>query len=156
MPYFEWDGFIDRFKSTAAPWAKPPNLYTPNDPGSISALLNKVVSKRGPYDCFTGPRDGSTIKNHFAPPSFKGPATWIHTWPNELDILLHHASKRRYFVLRSLNNRWEYIILCVFRHGCFFTTARFGRATARHMVDDQTQCYRDPKEPGPGSYDIAR
>lgn len=93
VPPFEWDGFIPRFKDDSPVWKKPPNCYNPKDTGSISALLNKVVSKRGPYDCFTGPRDETTIKNHFAPPSFKGPLNWFNTWPNELDILLNHPNK---------------------------------------------------------------
>lgn len=93
LPSFEWDGFVARFKDESPVWKKAPNCYDPNDPGSISALLNKVVSKRGPYDCFTGPRDETTIKNHFAPPLFKGPLNWFNTWPNELEILLKHPRK---------------------------------------------------------------
>lgn len=95
LPEFEWDGFADRLKGTSPEWRQAPNRYNPKDVGSISALLEKTVSKRGPYDCFTGPRDGTTIKNHFAPPSFKGPLDWFKTWPNELDHLLNHKDKSR-------------------------------------------------------------
>lgn len=93
VPSFEWDGFVPRFKSESPAWKKAPNCYNPKDSGSIAALLSKVVSKRGPYDCFTGPRDETTIKNYFAPPSFKGPLNWFYTWPNELELMLKHPLK---------------------------------------------------------------
>lgn len=73
IPMFEWDGFLSRFKDTTKPWSLAPNRYDANDRGSIEELLQKVVSRRGPYDLFTGPRDNSTIKNHFSRPKSGGP-----------------------------------------------------------------------------------
>ncbi|KAF2893014.1 hypothetical protein ILUMI_13154 [Ignelater luminosus] len=133
IPTFEMDGFVDRFKDKNPSYTKPPNLYNPVDFGSINALLMKKVSKRGPYDLFTGRRDGSTIKNHFSPPAFKG-LDWFHTYPNELDILLNHPAKQRI--------------------GKFLQEARFGKATLRHMIDDLTFCYHDPDEPSPCHYEV--
>lgn len=95
VPPFEWDGFADRFKTPSQPWKIAPNRYSVRDRGSIAAKLAKVVSKRGPYDLFTGPRDETTIKNHFAPPAFKGPLNWFNTWPSELDNLLHSYKQRQ-------------------------------------------------------------
>lgn len=95
VPTFEWDGLADRFKGASQPWKLAPNRYTAKDHGSMTTKLSKVVSKRGPYDLFTGPRDDSTIKNHFAPPAFKGPLNWFNTWPNELDNLLHGHKKQQ-------------------------------------------------------------
>lgn len=60
----------------------------------IDATLKKVVSRRGPYDMFTGPRDNTTIKNHFSPSVDKVPEYYFIN-PSPLDILLHHPSKSR-------------------------------------------------------------
>ncbi|XP_031352458.1 lymphocyte expansion molecule-like [Photinus pyralis] len=135
-PSFERDGFVNRFKSADKPWTKPPNLYTPVDRGSLRALMDKVVSKRGPYDLFTGPRDDSTIKNHFAPPTFKGPINFFNVYPAELDVFLNHPRNQT--------------------RGRFLNEKRFGIATMRHMIDDPTQVRRDPDDPSPCTYDISR
>ncbi|GJQ85920.1 hypothetical protein Trydic_g21771 [Trypoxylus dichotomus] len=133
-PPFEWDGFVDRFKTPSKSWSKPPNLYNPKDTASIEALLNKIVSKKGPYNLFTGPRDPSTIKNHFAPPKQCTPDKY-YTWPNGLDYLLHHPSKRSY--------------------GSFLKDARFRKKpTVRMLIDDLTTCYRNPIDPSPATYNI--
>lgn len=133
-PPFEWDGFLDRFKVPSKSWSKPPNLYNPIVDGSIESLLTKVVSKKGPYNLFTGPRDGSTIKNHFTPAKKCAPDKY-YTWPNGLDYLLHHLSKRRY--------------------GALLKDARFRKKpTVRMLMNDLTTCYRDPNEPSPATYDI--
>lgn len=95
VPPFEWDGFMDRFRRPSRSWEMAPNRYDPIDRGTIQTLLNKVVSKRGPYDLFTGPRDNTTIKNHFAPPERCTPDKY-YTWLQGLDFLLHHPSKRLY------------------------------------------------------------
>ncbi|KRT79409.1 hypothetical protein AMK59_8469 [Oryctes borbonicus] len=132
-PPFEWDGFVDRFKTPSKSWSKPPNLYNPKDVGSIEALLNRVVSKKGPYNLFTGPRDSTTIKNHFAPPKRCTPDKY-YTWPNGLDYLLHHPSKRR----------------C----GSYLKDARFRKKpTVRMLIDDLATCYRNPHDPSPATYD---
>lgn len=89
-PTFEFDGFVSRFKNTEPPFRKAPNRY--NIP--VKSIVDKEVSKRGPYDCFTGPRDGTTIKNKFAPPLFKPPDQFF-VIPSEMDQLLTHPSKRR-------------------------------------------------------------
>ncbi|KAK9754101.1 hypothetical protein QE152_g1596 [Popillia japonica] len=133
-PPFEWDGFINRFPVQSKPWHQPPNLYNPIDVGSLEELIAKVVSKKGPYNLFTGPRDSSTIKNHFAPPKRCAPDKY-YTWPNGLDYLLHHPSKRR----------------C----GIFLKDNRFRKTpTVRMLMSDLTTCYRDPNDPGPATYDI--
>ncbi|KAF5284235.1 hypothetical protein FQR65_LT00235 [Abscondita terminalis] len=106
VPAFEWDGFVDRFKSAEPPWKKPPTWYSPVDTTSISATLRKLVSKRGPYDLFTGPRDDTNIKNHFGKSTFSGPLTYFFLWPNDFELLLRHP--------RNKNK------------GKFFKSSRFG------------------------------
>lgn len=133
LPTFEWDGFVDRFKSTEKPWSKPPNLYNPKDFGSFTALLEKVVSKRGPYDVFTGPRDETTIKNHFVPAKFKRTDNFFNK-VSDLDLMLRHFKNKN--------------------KGRFFQEQRFGLATQRHMIDDPTQVKKNPNDPSPTTYNI--
>lgn len=131
---FEFDGFIDRFKPPYKPWAMAPNKYRPVDRGSIEKLLSRVVSKRGPYDMFTGPRDGTTIKNYFSPPLNCSPDKY-YSYLDGVNYLLHHPSKKM--------------------TGSFFKATRFPKyPTSRMMMTDISTCYRDPQFPGPASYDI--
>lgn len=131
---FEFDGFVDRFKPPYKPWAMPPNKYRPVDRNSIEKLLSRVVSKRGPYDLFTGPRDGTTIKNHFAPPLKCSPDKY-YSYLDGANYLLLHPNKKM--------------------TGQFFKANRFPKYPAtRMMMNDISTCYRDPKFPGPASYDI--
>lgn len=95
IPSFEWDGLADRFERRERSWELPCNRYTIDDFGGIDATLKKVVSKRGPYDIFTGPRDGTTVKGYFAPSSFRGAKTWPRSLPGCLDRLLKHKSKAK-------------------------------------------------------------
>lgn len=97
IPTFEWDGLATRFKISEPPYRKAPNRY--NLPPTC--ITDKVVSKRGPYDTFTGPRDQTTIKNHFAPPLFKSPDT-IYNIPSEIDHLLHHPNKKRFVFCENI------------------------------------------------------
>ncbi|KAK9874122.1 hypothetical protein WA026_002475 [Henosepilachna vigintioctopunctata] len=135
VPRFEWDGFASRFKDDEPPFRKPPNLYKIPDPGSLEALKARVVSSKGPYNLFTGERDGTSIKNHFSPPKDDAPDKY-HLEPSDLDKLLHHPSKKR----------------C----GKFLKDERFPkRPTARMQLSDLTMCYKDPNDPGPGHYDLS-
>ncbi|XP_066998527.2 ciliary microtubule-associated protein 2 [Anabrus simplex] len=84
---FEWDGFVERGIRFRKSWELPPNRYNYIEQNSITGKVNKKVSERGPYDIFTGPRDESTIKNHFAPSAFKGAKNWLRSLPSELDRL---------------------------------------------------------------------
>ncbi|XP_045465475.1 lymphocyte expansion molecule-like isoform X1 [Harmonia axyridis] len=133
---FEWDGLQQRFKDTEPSFRKPPNLYNVPDPNSLEALMKRVVSIRGPYNLFTGKRDGTSIKNHFSPPYTIVPDRY-HLEPSDIDIMLHHPMKSRY--------------------GKFFQEERFPKKpTSRMQLADLTMCYKDPEEPGPGHYDLSR
>ncbi|KAJ8950772.1 hypothetical protein NQ318_011265, partial [Aromia moschata] len=132
---FEWDGFMDRFKSRAPSYTLAPNRYRVNDGKDVRNIVDKTVSLRGPYDLFTGPRDGSTIKNHFSPATMVVPE-YGFVKPSDVDILLKHPSKKR----------------C----GRFLKGQRVPKKpTVRSMLNDLCLCYRDPNEPGPAHYDFA-
>lgn len=134
IPTFEWDGFVERFKDTAKNWNLAPNRYSVKDRGDMNALLTKIVSKRGPYELFTGPRDYTTIHNHFSLPKKLGPDKY-YTYPTELDYVLHHPSKSRY--------------------AKFLKGPRFPKVpTSRLMLKDLSMCYKDPDDPGPANYKI--
>lgn len=94
LPTLEWDGFAERFKDTSKKWSLAPNRYTVKDFGDMDAIKTKIVSKRGPYDLFTGPRDNTTIKNHFSLPK-QIREDKFYTWPSDLDYVLHNPQKRR-------------------------------------------------------------
>ncbi|KAJ3636514.1 hypothetical protein MTP99_000054 [Tenebrio molitor] len=130
-PTFEWDGFAPRFKTTEPPYRKAPNRY--NLPHYC--ITDKVVSKRGPYDTFTGPRNETTIKNHFAPALFKPPDAF-YTVPSAMDHLLHHPSKNR----------------C----GKFFLDERFPEGMSIKVSKNGFAMYeRDPEYPSPAEYDVS-
>ncbi|KAL3271294.1 hypothetical protein HHI36_021784 [Cryptolaemus montrouzieri] len=132
---FEWDGLVTRFKDTEPAFRKPPNRYKVPDPNSLEALMNRVVSTKGPYNLFTGKRDGTSIKNHFSPPYTVVPDRY-HLEPSDIDKMLHHPMKGRY--------------------GKFLQEERFPKKpTARMLLADLTMCYKEPKEPGPGHYDMS-
>ncbi|XP_018329154.1 lymphocyte expansion molecule-like [Agrilus planipennis] len=137
VPSFEWDGFVDRFRGTSQSWKQPPNIYNVKDGGGIDDLVAKRVSIRGPYDLFTGPRDGSTIKNHFSPGIDKGPEEYFKVYPSEFDKLLTSFDKRRY--------------------GKFYKARRWGaKPTYRNALNDMSLCYKNPSEPGPAHYSILK
>lgn len=94
-PAFQWSIHKSRFKPELSyKWRQCPTLYKPNDVGSIETLLKKRVSTRGPYDLFTGPRDYSSIKNHFCQKSVDAPDK-VYDVPNSLDYLLKHPRKKK-------------------------------------------------------------
>ncbi|XP_050311202.1 lymphocyte expansion molecule isoform X2 [Anthonomus grandis grandis] len=133
-PTFEYDGLQDRFKSTAKSYHLPPNLYELHDMKNTADIVKRVVSARGPYECFTGPRDGSTIKNYFSPPK-SGAPEYFYVKPSDLTRLLTHPSKHRY--------------------GLFLRGQRFQKKpTVRHMLNDISLCYRNPQDPGPAHYNL--
>lgn len=135
LPPFEWDGCKERLtRPEKDKWSLAPNRYDPVQEGAISAILKKQVSKRGPYDLFTGPRDMSTIKNHFTT-SLTNPVNYFHYIPSEFEHMLEHPSKRR--------------------KGKFFVAERFlKKPVMRLLLDDLSLCYRDPKLPSPASYTL--
>lgn len=101
LPCFEWDGFVERFKDASKPWTKPPNIYCPKEGTTITEQIQRHVTKRGRYDCFTGPRDSSTIKNYFSTPKFRSPDV-VYEWTNDLDLLLNHPRKSRFAICVKL------------------------------------------------------
>lgn len=46
-----------RFKDTTRRWSLPPNIYRITDKDSIENKPKKIVSRRGPYDLFSGQRE---------------------------------------------------------------------------------------------------
>ncbi|CAH1155493.1 unnamed protein product [Phaedon cochleariae] len=134
-PTFEWDGFTDRFKSTAPKNTLAANRYHVQDNKGIDTILKKVVSTKGPYELFTGPRDQTTIKNHFGPPSTIVPE-YYYVKPSDADVLLKHPSKAM--------------------AGKFMKAVRFTKKpTKRHMHNDLSLCYRNPNDPSPATYNIS-
>ncbi|CAG9770159.1 unnamed protein product [Ceutorhynchus assimilis] len=133
-PTFEWDGFFDRFTPSIRSYHLPSNLYNPIDNKCTADITKKVVSTRGPYDGFTGPRNNTTIKNHFSPPAFRVPDTF-YVQPSSLQHLLKHPSKGT--------------------SGVFLKNRRFPRKpTVRHMLNDLSLCFRNPNDPGPAHYSL--
>ncbi|XP_069695054.1 ciliary microtubule-associated protein 2-like [Periplaneta americana] len=135
LPSFEWDGFLDRSHRPRKGLA--PNRYILKDPDSIEERVKRSVSRRGPYDCFTGPRDGTTIKNHFAPPLHKDIQSWPCSLPSEMDRLKRkeHATYGKW-VKAKKGNRLNYI------------------PSSRIMVSSLTGCRKDPNSPSPWHYDV--
>lgn len=136
LPTFERDGFVGHFRSNAPKYTLAPNRYNLANTNGTDQILKKVVSLRGPYDLFTGPRDNSTIKNHFTPSTTKTPE-YNHIEPSTIDVLLHHPSKRSV--------------------GVFLKCKRFPKKPCvRNMLIDLSLCYRNPKDPGPAHYDLTQ
>lgn len=119
-----------RFKDTTPKWSLAPNRYTIYDPESIAEKSKKVVSLRGPYDLFTGPRDETTIKNHFSTTMKVSAATW----PIALKGCLEKYKKSRFGILNKTGRDTPYR----------------GRNALVHL----SMCVRKPDEPGPASYNI--
>ncbi|KYB26375.1 uncharacterized protein LOC103313719 [Tribolium castaneum] len=131
-PTFEFDGITSRFKNTEPPYRKAPNRYKL----PTYCITNKVVSKRGPYDTFTGPRDETTIKNHFAPPLFKSPDTF-YAIPSAVDHLLYHPSKKR--------------------NGKFLLEERFPEGLSVTATKNGFSMFmRDPEYPSPAQYEVSQ
>ncbi|GJQ79933.1 hypothetical protein Trydic_g18377 [Trypoxylus dichotomus] len=75
----------------------PPNRYNPRY-SSIDGLLRKVGSTRGPCNLFTGPRDETTIKNHFGVGKPEG-SDKLFLPQSDLDFLLKHPSKKYFGIV---------------------------------------------------------
>ncbi|XP_020286932.1 lymphocyte expansion molecule-like isoform X2 [Pseudomyrmex gracilis] len=132
VPTFEFDGLTSRFRETRKSWSLACNRYNVKYPTSMQAFLEKVTSKRGPYDLFTGPRDESTIRGYWARARVQDYEDWPKKLPSEMEKL---SSKSNYF-----KGKWS-------------TNPRFiKKPVSRIMLQDINTCYKDPDQPGPGHY----
>ncbi|CAL1682963.1 unnamed protein product [Lasius platythorax] len=133
IPSFEFDGLIPRFQEIIRSWSLPCTRYSIKHPDSLQIFLEKVTSKRGPYDLFTGPRDETTIKGYWTHPKSEDYGDWPRKLPGEMEKL---SSKCNYF-----KGKWS-------------MSSRFTKKpVTRMMLQDISTCYKDPNEPGPGHYD---
>ncbi|CAK1588506.1 unnamed protein product [Parnassius mnemosyne] len=119
-----------RFKDKSPKWSLPPNRYHIIDKDSIQEKSKKLVSRRGPYDLFTGVRDESTIKTHFNTPSKCSAATW----PVALEGSLETYKKSHFGVMNKTN--------------------REKPCRSRNTLVDLAMCLRKPEEPGPADTNI--
>uniref|UniRef100_A0A2A4JZL4 Uncharacterized protein n=1 Tax=Heliothis virescens TaxID=7102 RepID=A0A2A4JZL4_HELVI len=119
-----------RFKDTCPKWSLAPNRYTIIDQDSIEQKSKKIVSLRGPYDLFTGKRDGSTIKNHFNT-SLKCSAA---SWPIALKGSLEKYKTSNFGKLNKTNRSIPY--------------------RGRNALVDLAMCPRRVEEPDPTTYEI--
>ncbi|XP_029169090.1 lymphocyte expansion molecule-like [Nylanderia fulva] len=132
-PSFEFDGLIPRFQETLKSWSLPCTRYSVKHPASLQIFLEKMTSKRGPYDLFTGPRDETTIKGYWTHSKSKDYGDWPRKLPDEMEKL---SNKCNYF-----KGKWS-------------RTSRFTKKpVTRFMLQYISTCYKDPDEPGPGHYD---
>lgn len=83
----------NRFEDKQPNYKLPPNLYYPLDLKSFEKRLEEI-KKRGPYDLFTGPRDYTSIKNHFAVPKKTTPEK-TYIIPSDIDYLVHDKRKAK-------------------------------------------------------------
>lgn len=120
-----------RFKDMSPKWSLAVNRYKIVDKNNIEEKSNKIVSLRGPYDLFTGKRDGSTIKNHFNT-SLKCAAA---TWPIALKGTLTKYNKSHFGKMNKTNRS----IPC----------------RGRNVLTDLSMCLRRPEEPGPAHYNLS-
>lgn len=121
-----------RFKDTSPKWLLAPNRYSILDKDQIDQVSKKLVSIRGPYDLFTGKRDGTTIKNHFST-SLKCTAA---TWPIALKGSLEKYKKSRFGELNKTNRGTPY--------------------RGRSALVDLSMCPRKPRDPGPSHYEVCK
>ncbi|XP_030027801.2 uncharacterized protein LOC115445612 [Manduca sexta] len=119
-----------RFKDTAPKWSLAPDRYKITDHEAIENKSKKVVSLRGPYDLFTGKRDGSTIKNHFNT-SLRCAAA---TWPNALPGSFETYKKSRLGVMNKTGRNLPY--------------------RGRNALVDLVMCLRRAEEPGPAHLNV--
>ncbi|KAL0123142.1 hypothetical protein PUN28_007640 [Cardiocondyla obscurior] len=132
IPSFEFDNLVPRFRETVKSWSLPCTRYTVKYPSSLQVFLEKITSKRGPYDLFTGPRDETTIKGYWARIKLKNQNNWPQKLPSEVD---------------KLSNRCNYF------KGRWSKNPRFPKKpVTRIMLQDISTCYKDPEDPGPGHY----
>ncbi|KAL0902203.1 hypothetical protein ABMA27_000128 [Loxostege sticticalis] len=119
-----------RFKDTCPRWSLAPDQYRIVDKESIEQKSNKIVSLRGPYDLFTGKRDGTTIKNHFNRTMRVSAATWPIALRGSLE-----KYKKSHF-------------------GTMNKTGRDKPYRGRNALVDIAMCLRRPEEPGPAHLNI--
>ncbi|XP_014349686.1 ciliary microtubule-associated protein 2 [Latimeria chalumnae] len=96
-------------------------------------LLNRFVSKRGPYDLFTGERSKPIVSGHFAAP--KKPNLGVG------------AFKTKSFLDELENNEKK-------KHGVFGTIKQYPPPCERVCRFTASHWPRPLNEPGPGWYDI--
>lgn len=119
-----------RFKDACPRWSLAPNRYTIIDKDAIDQKSKKVVSLRGPYDLFTGKRDGSTIKNHFNTTM----KCSVPTWPLALPGSFEKYKNLHFGKLNKTN-------MDVPPRG-------------RTAMADLSMCLRKSGEPGPAHYNV--
>ncbi|CAH0401875.1 unnamed protein product [Chilo suppressalis] len=119
-----------RFKNKCPNWSLAPNRYMIVDKECIEQKSKKVVSLRGPYDLFTGKRDGSTIKNHFNTTLKCSAATWPLALKGSLE-----KYKNSHFGTMNKTNRD-----CPYR--------------GRNALVDIAMCLKRREEPGPANLNI--
>lgn len=118
-----------RFKDTTNKWSLPPNIYRITDKDSIENKPKKVVSRRGPYQLFSGKRDEFSIHNHFA---FSRCSS--RTWPIALPGCLEKYKKGHFGEMNKTNMD--------------------NPPTNRIAVNNLGSCKRRKEDPGPASYDV--
>lgn len=118
-----------RFKDTTHRWSLPPNIYRITDTDSIENKPKKLVSRRGPYDLFSGQRDEHSIHNHFALSRCSA-----KTWPTALHGCLEKYNKGHFGEMNKTNMD--------------------NPPTNRMAVNNLASCKRRKEEPGPASYDV--
>lgn len=118
-----------RFKNECPKWSLAPDRYTIIDKECIEQKSKKLVSLRGPYDLFTGGRDG-TVKNHFNT-SLRCSAA---TWPLALKGSFETYKKTRLGVMNKTGRNLPY--------------------RGRNALVDISMCARNPQEPGATAYNI--
>lgn len=97
-------------------------------------LAERVVSKRGPYDLFTGERNKPVTTGFFAVPA----RNKINLGPGEYDLKSF---------LHELKNRHKGL------HGKFLKVERFPSVPKERIYSCTLSQYpRNPSDPGPGSY----
>lgn len=116
-----------RFKDSTPKWSLAPNRYNVLDKDSIENATNRTITKRGPYDLFTGKRDGSSIKNHFTRKRLMAA-----TWPIALKGTLSKYDKSHFGKLNKTGRELPYM--------------------GRTALVDTAMCKRKPEDPGPATY----
>ncbi|XP_014361192.2 uncharacterized protein LOC106713009 [Papilio machaon] len=120
-----------RFKDPAPKWSLAPNRYNIIDKDSIEEKPKKIVSLRGPYDLFTGKRDGTSIKNHFNRTKVSAAS-----WPYSMKGCMETYKRSHYGEMNKTNRELP--------------------CRSRNTLVDLAMCIRYPSEPGPGQYDVER
>ncbi|XP_050683924.1 uncharacterized protein LOC126978854 [Leptidea sinapis] len=118
-----------RFKDTCPKWSLAPNRYVIIDKECIEQKSKKIVSLRGPYDLFTGIRDGTSIKNHFNTQRISSA-----TWPLQLKGSFETYKKSHVGMMNKTNRSKPY--------------------RGRNALVDITMCYKKPQDPGSAHYNI--